>query len=393
LGTSESSTSYTPVTLSENAMASEGDAVVELHRLAGVLAGDTEAGEVLRQGLAAVARLTTSQHATALLLDARGERIDYRVTLDSSNVAPLQLVAGPMMSRGLAGWVVRECRAALVHDIEHDERWLPGPGLGDLRSAIVAPLVFRGHTIGILTLGHAAPSHFDQHDLRLVEIIAAQVALAIAHSPTAEEPQPPARPSIREVVALSAELRGLADAGARLAAEVFFDEVIRTFFQRMADIIRRHAGTVDTIAGDMLLAIFPGDQARAAVDAAIDMQDSTQRLRAHWSDRLGAGVGGLDVGIAGGPAVVGRIGVSRAAGQVVGEVVGRAARLRELARGEILVSDTVAAALSADDLLTILPLPPLRLGSNQPEQIFQVGRSPARQGAHATHLKHSGQIV
>jgi class 3 adenylate cyclase len=390
LGTSETSKNRaTTVALADNAAPWEGDTIATLHQLALALAECAELNEILRQALLAAARLTGSPHGTILLLDERGERISQRATLYSGNVAPLELVAGPMMRRGMAGWVVRERRAARVDDTERDERWLAGPGLGDLRSAIVAPLLYRGRALGVITLGHETPSHYDDRHLRLLEIIGAQVALALPHhrapsahaagfSPVLEDDAaPPTRPSQREIVALAAELRGMTDLCARLAVGTFFDEILRTFFQSMADIVHRHAGVVDSIAGDGLLAIFEEAGAEAAARAAIEMQVSARRLRGGWRARLGVEVGGLDIGIAGGPAIVGQIGVCRAAGRVVGAAIGQAARLRELSRNNILASLEIAAALRASDSFAITALPPLRIGPQAPQRIFQIEPSAA----------------
>ena len=134
------------------------DTTTALHQFARSLVDRPTLDELLAQALRTAAQLTASPHATVLLLDA-SEHICYRVALDSGNLAPLALVAGPMMQRGLAGWVVRERRTALVRDTMHDARWLPGPGLGDLRSAIVMPLCYGEQVLGVLTLGHEIAHH------------------------------------------------------------------------------------------------------------------------------------------------------------------------------------------------------------------------------------------
>lgn len=386
------------VALADSAVSSEANTIAALHTFALALVGSADLNEILRQALLAAARLTASPHATALLLDEQSERICYRVALDSGNIAPLEMVAGPMMSRGLAGWVVRERQPALIRDTEQDPRWLPGPGLGDLRSAIVVPLCYNDHALGLITLGHEAPYYYDQQHLRLLEMIGAQAALAVAHGRRAGQPIPapadrvthvtwnsqpgradrdtlPDRPAAREVVALSAQLHGLTGVGARLPPETFFDEVLRTFFQAMADIVHRHGAAVDTIASDTLLAIFDAEGgAESAAHAALEMQSTVQWLRARWRARLEIEVGGLDIGLARGAAIVGWIGVSQAASRAVGEVIVHAARLRELARGgEILASAAVTAALGTQGAFSVETLPPLRLADTPPQQIARIG--------------------
>ena len=183
MGTSKTSTNPTPsAALADNVVPLEGEPIAALHQLAIALAGNADLDMLLRQALLIAAHLTDSSHATILLLDERGERIRARATLDSDNVAPLEMVGGPMMRRGLAGWVARERRTALVRDTEQDPRWLPGPGLGDLRSAIVAPLLLDDVVLGLLTLGHSAPDHYDNLHAQLAEIIGALLIAAIRRS-------------------------------------------------------------------------------------------------------------------------------------------------------------------------------------------------------------------
>lgn len=369
------------VALADTPVPAQGDIIVALHQFARVLGGGASLDEILRQALLSAARLTELQHATVLLLDEQSERIRYRVALANGNVAPLALVAGPMMSRGLAGWVVRTRRAALVPDTEQDPRWLPGPGSGDLRSAIVAPLIVGDRTWGIITLAHETPAHYCDEHLRLLEILGAQVALAIAHTGQRARPHPttaqvlqaaPGRPARREIVALSAELRGLTAGGATLAPAIFFDEMLRTYLHAMTEIVHRHSGAVDSAAGDALLAIFDGAAgANDAVLAALQMQALARQLRAQWRERLGVEVGGVDIGLARGPATVGRVDEHRAAVRAFGDVVGAAARLRGLARGEILAAATVAAALQSDATFIVAALPPLRLDTIT-EPIFSI---------------------
>jgi GAF domain-containing protein len=90
-------------------------------------------------------------------------------------------------------------RGSADADTEQDSRWLPGPGLGDLRSAIVAPLLLGTRMLGVITLGHETPSHFSNQHLRLLEVFCATVALAVEHahflSNSASAPDPWSAPS------------------------------------------------------------------------------------------------------------------------------------------------------------------------------------------------------
>jgi class 3 adenylate cyclase len=370
-----------------------------LHGFAQYIADAPDLHTLLRSALLAAARLTGARHATVLLLDDQAQNIRYRVALDSDNLAPLELIAKPMMRRGLVGWVARERTAALIADTEQDSRWLPGPGSGDLRSAIVAPLLLGPRMLGMITLGHETPSHFSYADLRLLEVFCAMVALAVEHAqvvlsaasapdpwsapagaklapaPMPEEPLP--RPASRTVVALSAELRGLSSLTPDLPPAVLFDDVFDAYFARMDAVIRQNGGDIDSVAGDTLLAIFARTEHAAddAVGAAIQMRASTAQLEAHWRANLGVGVGSLDIGIACGEAVIGPLSIGHGARRAVGPVVNVAARLRELARAEILVSGDVVAQMH-DQAFSVRPLQPLRLPDGAIQPIFCVNVRP-----------------
>jgi GAF domain-containing protein len=385
--------------------------IAAFHRFALSLGASPQLNDILHKALQVAGQSTGSRHGTVLLLDDSGEHIRFRVALDDGNIAPLEMIAKPMMSKGLAGWVVRERRAALVNDTERDRRWLPGPGSGDLRSAIVAPLLRGERVLGIMTLGHDQPGHYTEQHLQLLEILGAQAALAIENAqlsdainraarPTLSSPndlarqqpgaRPPSeRPSVREVVAISTRLRGLVAASARLAPEVMVDEALNLYFQTMAEIIGRHNGYMERAAGDTLLAIFghpesgPDDVAQA-VQAVLEMQDAASRLRTHWRTRLSMLTGGLDVGIARGRVVISGIDTPPPRyDTVIGDAVNLAAQLRDLARaGEILTTAEIVDALDqSGKLFTIEALQPLQAPGALPRHNYRIDKSTSAKGA------------
>jgi class 3 adenylate cyclase len=390
--------------LAAGSAASEAALIEALHGFAQHIADAPDLSALLRSALLAATRLTGARHATALLLDDQAQNIRYRVALDSGNLAPLELIAKPMMRRGLPGWVARERVAVLIADTEQDERWLPGPGSGDLRSAIVVPLLLGPRMLGMITLGHETPNHFTYEHLRLLEVFCATVTLAVEHAqvvshtasgiPTqrgapdpwsapagakfAPAPMPvpdtaPPRPAARTIVALAAELHGLSSMTLDVSPAVLFDTVLDTYFARMDVIIRRNGGDIDSIAGDTLLAVFarPDQSADDAVGAAIQMRESAAQLGAHWRANLGVGVGSLDIGIARGEAAIGSLSISQGNSRAVGPVVNVATRLRDLACAEILVAGDVARQLHAQAFY-LRALQPLRLHDGAMQSIFRV---------------------
>jgi PAS domain S-box-containing protein len=86
--------------------------------------------------------------------------------------------------QGLAGWVVRQRKPALVEDTDRDPRWVPleVPEFPSLRSAAVVPLIHQNQVLGGLSLVDSKPGHFRPEHLELLTGLATQAASAIANA-------------------------------------------------------------------------------------------------------------------------------------------------------------------------------------------------------------------
>ena len=92
-------------------------------------------------------------------------------------------VVQSVLDTGLAGWVMRERRGAIVYDTETDERWhVFEDDTNTVRSAICLPLMQRGEVLAVITLVHPEPNHFNEQHLRLLNIVANQAAVAIRNA-------------------------------------------------------------------------------------------------------------------------------------------------------------------------------------------------------------------
>ena len=92
-------------------------------------------------------------------------------------------VVQSVLDTGLAGWVMRERRGAIVYDTETDERWhVFEDDTNAVRSAICLPLIQHGEVLAVITLVHPEPEHFTEQHLRLLNIVANQAAVAIRNA-------------------------------------------------------------------------------------------------------------------------------------------------------------------------------------------------------------------
>ena len=152
-----------------------------------------------------------------------------------------------------------------------------------------------------------------------------------------------------EVVVVFCDLRDFTAFSAH-AAPVEIVQVLGDYYEALGTIITRYGATVTSISGDGLMVLVNApvacpEPALRAAEMAVDMQKAVQALIAGWRSR-GYAIG-FGVGIAMGPAAVGRIGYeSRVEYTAIGNVVNLAARLCSSAEDEqILIDPVVAEAL------------------------------------------------
>jgi signal transduction histidine kinase/DNA-binding NarL/FixJ family response regulator len=120
---------------------------------------------------------------TILLWDPELERIVFSKILqgDPNQFSAISLRKG----EGVVGWVVENGRPALVPDVNQDIRWQSKVDreIGFVtRSILCVPLIAQDVTIGAIELINKFPGTFDEHDLQLIESIAAPLAIAIQNA-------------------------------------------------------------------------------------------------------------------------------------------------------------------------------------------------------------------
>ncbi len=85
-----------------------------------------------------------------------------------------------VMRDGLAGWVAREREGVVIEDTRSDIRWVTfDDSTSSARSVLCVPLQTADTVIGVLTLLHSDPEHFDASDLQTLTIIANQTTVAL----------------------------------------------------------------------------------------------------------------------------------------------------------------------------------------------------------------------
>jgi adenylate cyclase len=178
-----------------------------------------------------------------------------------------------------------------------------------------------------------------------------------------------------EVVVVFCDLRGFTAFSAQADPETVMS-VLREYYDALERVVSAHEATLINFSGDgaMVLVNAPvscPDPALRAINLASDMQTSVQKLLVGWRKldrRLGFGVG-----LAMGPATVGRIGSEgRLDYSAIGNVVNLASRLCSSAEdSEILIDSVAARAVGSSVPLVELDARALK-GFDRPVPVFAV---------------------
>lgn len=151
-----------------------------------------------------------------------------------------------------------------------------------------------------------------------------------------------------EVAVIFGDLRGFTAFSARAEPDTIMG-VLGEYYEAMGAVVARHGGTLTNFSGDGLMVLVNApvpcpDPALRAVEMAVDMQSATQALVAQWRARGHAL--GFGVGLAMGPATVGRIGSeSRLDYTAIGSVVNLASRLCSSAENGQVLIDSAAVEM------------------------------------------------
>ncbi len=144
--------------------------------------------EMLQNTLDVAAQITGAEGGSLFLLDKSGTITHSLLALGKPVSRKTQSVAQAALKNGLAGWVVRMLKPALIPNTSLDKRWLPSPEtLPNVHSVLSLPIVHGTLLLGVLTLTHAKPGHFSEHHLTLMEAAADQMALALHNAQIFDE--------------------------------------------------------------------------------------------------------------------------------------------------------------------------------------------------------------
>lgn len=127
--------------------------------------------------------LTKAEDASLFLLNPKGIITESILARGPTMREEKDFLIGEILDKGLAGWVARYRRMALVKNTNEDERWLnfyPQPY--PVGSALCIPFLRGSILLGILTLTHPQTKHFTQHMADFMTMFSPSIAIALDHA-------------------------------------------------------------------------------------------------------------------------------------------------------------------------------------------------------------------
>ncbi len=227
-----------------------------LYHVSRELATALDLRTVLQRVMSEAIRNVGGEHGSIVVLDDSGEVMDSTIVYGEQFHEDTTQQLQDTVEHGLAGWVVRNRKPALIPDTSQDDRWLQRPKTDDKKagkSALCVPLLAREKLVGVLTLVHSQANAFGTEHLELMQAIADQAGIAVLNARLYTESQRQAR-----------VMSALADSAAAINTSLRLDEVLqRTLNQSMQAL---HVETValalsDPTTGELVFRAATGNKA------------------------------------------------------------------------------------------------------------------------------------
>jgi adenylate cyclase len=191
-----------------------------------------------------------------------------------------------------------------------------------------------------------------------------------------------------KVTIFYSDIRGFTAMSEKLTPEAVYDQ-LNEYFEAMCEVIFQYGGYVDKFIGDCIMAVFSApnpttDDAKKAVEAALDQQEIIELLAQRWRE-TGKPPLSVGMGINTGYVVMGNLGSQKRMNYtVIGDDVNIAARLYNVAKGgQIIISESTYDEVK--EYFEFNELEPVTVkGKSAPLRTFEVlGRRGAAQNVPA----------
>ncbi len=157
-----------------------------LNEIGRAITSTLDEADVQRRLMVGINQLMQVQAGSLYLADPKTGELVLQVSLRGGieKKREIRLLPG----QGIAGWVAKHKRPALVPDAHRDKRFYPGVDRKNTdfltRSVLAVPLTVKGVVLGVIQVinPHEPKSQFDQADQELLEALAASVSVAVENA-------------------------------------------------------------------------------------------------------------------------------------------------------------------------------------------------------------------
>ncbi|MBI2976391.1 MAG: GAF domain-containing protein, partial [Chloroflexi bacterium] len=155
-----------------------------LYHISRELGGHLELNELVGRILRLTTESVGAENSSLILVNEDGAVYEGALIVNGVLVPDASAQLSRQLERGLAGWSLRRQSPALVANTAADSRWQRSGATRGLeaKSALAAPLLYAGRSLGVLTLVHSVPEHFGRSDEELATAIAEQAAIAVENA-------------------------------------------------------------------------------------------------------------------------------------------------------------------------------------------------------------------
>ena len=222
---------------------------------------------VLQRVLFEAIRNVGGERASIVVLDDNGKPLDATIVYGQQFHEHTTQQLRETVERGLAGWVVRNRKPALIPNTANDERWLRRPDdsqeKSGAKSAICVPLLARERLVGVLTLVHSIPDAFTQEHFELIQAIADQAGIAVLNARLYTESQRQAR-----------VMTALAEGAASINTSLRVDDVLQRILNQTIQALQVETAAValtDHASGQLVFRAASGQNAGHILDRRIPL--------------------------------------------------------------------------------------------------------------------------
>jgi PAS domain S-box-containing protein len=220
---------------------------------------------VLQRVLFEAMRNVGGERASIVVLDDNNKPIDATIVYGQQFHEHTTQQLRETVERGLAGWVVRNRKPALLPDTSRDERWLRRPDDSmentGAKSAICVPLLARERLVGVLTLVHSIPNAFNEEHFELMQAIADQVGVAVLNARLYTESQRQAR-----------VMTALAESAAAMNASLRLEEALQRILNQTIQALQVETAAValtDPLTNELVFRAASGQNAGSIIDRRV----------------------------------------------------------------------------------------------------------------------------